>query len=106
MVSRKIKLLQDWHPLFLDRLSAFVTKGRNQREHLLLKATEFSRDQPSVYGGIPLHIEGGYAYDRHARMLVERGLLKMERRGNRTSRWSVLVPTEKGFEEADRILRV
>jgi len=95
-----------------------MKKGAEIRQDLLLEAVRLARtyaeqgERPSTRPGVSLHHEGGRAFDRHARRMVKDGLLKMERYafkqsshgGSNDISWSVLVPTEKGFEEADRLL--
>ena len=126
MIGRNVKPVPDWRWNLWWGGSAFVEKGASIREGLLLRAVEIHRKShpkavvrqwnngiPTHYAqpGILLHWEGGREYDRHCRRLVKDGLMKVERLATNQScfgggiiRLSFLVPTEKGFAEADRIL--
>ncbi len=125
MISRKTKPVADWHWNHWNLGRAILEKGSEQRNKLLMDAVAsarlkadtipYFRGTPSlgadrVVGGVILHVEGGRAYDRHARRLVREGYLRIERRAIKQSsfgggiiRWSVLVPTQKGFEAAASI---
>lgn len=116
MISRNITPKYSWSWF---GGGAPMMKGAEIRRKLLLEAVRKARvfaekgDRWNTVPGVSLHHEGGRAFDRHARRMVKDGFLKMERYafkqsshgGSNDISWSVLVPTEKGFEEADRLLK-
>ena len=83
-----------------------IQKPRRERQRdWLLKAADYETNE-SYWNGIPLQVEGGYAYDKDLRDLVKRGLLKMVRKA-RSSIWrsrdrslstAILVLTDEGRE--------
>jgi hypothetical protein len=135
MISRKLAPLPNYAWAVYGGKRAVMTRGRDQRQKLLLAAVERARACPSAEQvgwnkqghplssyrpGVVLHCEGGRGFDRHARKLVKDGLLRIQRAAShsawggsfsvdgrdafsRTIRYSFLVPTDKGFVEADRI---
>jgi len=128
MISKNIKLVENWRWTNWDGVGVFTRRGTERRNAILLDAVEIyhkTRDKarvrqwnngvPTHYapGGIRLHCEGGIAYDRDCRRLVKDGLMKIERMATNRSpsmedfiiRWSFLVPTEKGLAEAERLMK-
>ncbi len=120
MVSRHIKPVDGWRWAFWDHGTAILKKGAVIRREILLEAVRKAiavRDKTyngwAQVPGVVLHVEGGRAYCRHCRRMVKDGLLKMinvsikasSHGGSNDITWSVLTPTEKGFAEAEKLLK-
>lgn len=95
--------------------SAVHVPSAKRRRLLVLQAVENARLPHFRFGGLLLHCEGGYGYDRDLRRLVREGYLTMVRVPYARN-WArdlsnpaalcrtVLRPTEKAYALADAAL--